>query len=99
MAGGDWLDGVGFIEDDEIIFEQHPTLLFFIHGIHEREKEGMIHHQDIGMDYPMACPLKKADVTLLNQIAEVAAPFWGAESAFRANLIPDTGVGFDRKIA
>ena len=94
LARGDLLDGVGFVENDEVVREKIAflALFLFLRAAQEHEKERVIKHDDVGCE--------QASSRLLEETARILpARFRRADVRFAANLRPDFRVRLDRQIA
>ena len=86
--------GVGFVEDDEVVREEITALAFLLlfRRAEEHEEEGVIDHDDVGGEEPLARLLEETAVGL-------SARLGGAEVRFAAYLRPDFRIGLEREIA
>ena len=85
------LDGVRFIENNEVIRKQKTALTFFLLlGIaKEHEEQSVIKHDHVCREQFLACLLIKTARIL-------AASFLGADVRFAANLRPHFRIGLNR---
>src|SRR5439155_13310797 len=90
LLGGDLLDRVRFVENDEIIRKKKPALAFLlcVRRAEQYEEQRVIEHDHIRGQQTLACLLIKTSRIL-------AAGFLGADVRFTANLHPNFWIGLN----
>ena len=94
LARGDLLDGVRFVEDDEVVREKITALAFLLlfRAAEEHEEQRVIDDDDVRREQSFARLLEET-------IARLAAGLGRADVRFAANLRPDFRVRLERQIA
>ena len=92
VLGGDVLDRVRLVEDEEIVLEEDAALLLLVHAAEQREEERVVQHQHVGGKDALARALEEAEAVVLREVRLVAANLRRAQAALGADLRPDLRV-------
>ena len=94
LPGGDLLDRVRFIENDEVVWKKITAFAFFLllRASQKHEEQRVIDHDHVGRQQPFARLLVKT-------VRILPAAFSCADVRLAANLRPNFWVGLDRQIA
>ena len=92
MLGGDVLDRVRLVEDEEIVLEEDAALLLLVHAAEQREEERVVQHQHVGGKDALARALEEAEAVVLGEVGLVAANLRRAQAALGADLRPNLRV-------
>ena len=91
-------NGMGLVEDYEVVLEKDTALGIGLDSVEQSEEQGVVEHQHIGPENLLAGALKETDRPQLGLITLETTFLGSAQPALGANVLPDLGIGFHREV-